>query len=95
MQYPHYLCDNIIIDHFCICNTFIAYVITLRVVSGVHVIPLILFYNLSNTLIVSLVFLCFAGLGANVSLGVVKEVMTWEKDGIGLFAKLKLEMHLI
>jgi hypothetical protein len=36
---------------------------------------------------------CLDGLKANVSHGVVKEGVTWEKDGIGLFAKLKLEMH--
>jgi hypothetical protein len=45
-------------------------------------------------LIVSIYF-CFAGLKANMSHGVVKEGVTWEKDGIGLFAKLKLEMHFI
>ncbi len=27
--------------------------------------------------------------------GVTKEGITWEKDGIGLFARLKFEMHLI
>ncbi len=30
-----------------------------------------------------------------MSHGVVKEGTTWEKDGISLFAKLKLEMHFI
>lgn len=93
MQYLHYLCDNIIINHFCIYNTFIAYVMTLRVLSGVHVIPSILFYNLSKHFDC---FPCFfADLKANVSHGVVKVGMTWEKDGIGLFAKLKIEMHFI
>jgi hypothetical protein len=85
MQYPHYLCDNIIINHFCICNTFIAYVISLRIVSGVHAIPSSFIIYL-NILIVCLVFLCFVSLGANVPHGVAKEGVTWEKDGISLFA---------
>jgi hypothetical protein len=46
-------------------------------------------------LIVFLVFLCFVDLWANVLHGVIKEGMIGEKNGIGLFAKLKLEMHLI
>jgi hypothetical protein len=46
-------------------------------------------------LILSLVLLYFVGLGANVSHGVAKEGITWEKDDIGLFARLKLEMHFI
>jgi hypothetical protein len=46
-------------------------------------------------LIFSLVLIYFVGLGANVSHGVAKESITWEKDGIGLFARLKLEMHII
>jgi hypothetical protein len=37
----------------------------------------------------------FASLKANVSHGVVKVGMTWEKGGLELFAKLKLEMHFI
>jgi hypothetical protein len=40
-------------------------------------------------LIFPLVLICFVGLGANVSHGVTKDGITWEKDGYRFICKVK------
>ncbi len=89
MEYLHCLCDNIIINHCCVYNTFYAYVINLRIVIGV--LSFVIFFIIKcntfiftmylNILLFLFILSCFASLRANVSHGVAKEgKMTWEKN---------------
>ncbi len=89
MEYLHCLCDNIIINHCCVYNTFFAYVINLRIVIGV--LSFVIFFIIKcntfiftmylNILLFLFILSCFASLRANVSHGVAKEgKMTWEKN---------------
>jgi hypothetical protein len=70
MEYLHCLCDNIIINHCFVHNTFFAYVITLRIVIGVL------------SFVISFIIKCNTFIFYNVfkHLGVAKQgKMTWEK----------------
>jgi hypothetical protein len=59
MQYCHYLYDNIIISHCYLCNTSITYVITLKVVIGVHAIPSFPLYYISSSNAISSSFIIY------------------------------------
>jgi hypothetical protein len=59
MQYCHYLYDNIIISYYYVCNVFIAYVITFKVVIGVHAIPSFPLYYISSSSAISSYFIIY------------------------------------
>ncbi len=103
MQYPHFLCTNIISNHILLC---MQYLHCLRnnlksshwyecnsfssfVILFIIKFNTLVFHNLSKHLIFSLVFLYFIGLKANASHGVAKEGLTLEKDEHRFICKVK------
>jgi len=90
MQYLHCICNNLKSSHWCACNTLISFMVFFIIKCNTFI-----FYNLCKYLDVSLVLLCFVGLGANVLHGLPRNAWLGRKMGIGLFARLKLVMHFI
>ncbi len=99
MEYLNCLCDNIIINHCCVYNTFFAHVITLRIVIGVlsfvwsFIIKCntFIFYNVFKHLVISLIHFFFLNLGANVSHGIAKEgKMIWEENRHKFICKVEV-----